>query len=76
MANIPESQKRLLRSMGNKKNKEHNELKKENEQLKKAIMFARQYYHLPQEVYDVFSTLVPGPDDIISRSFLKEIGLE
>jgi len=66
---------RILRSMGKKKNKRYNELEKENKQLKEAIVFARQYYRLSQEVYDVFRHLMPDGDDKINRKdFLNSLG--
>jgi len=75
----PKEFNKLLKRLGNKKNKEHERLKKENEQLKQAIAFSRQYYHLPQEVYDVFRCLVDESYDkkIKRKPFLNSLeGLE
>ncbi len=50
-------------------------VEKENSKLKKAMVFSRQYYHLPQEIYDIFNTLIPtnALDKEISRAFLDEL---
>jgi hypothetical protein len=41
------------------------ELEKQVEDLKTAIEFSRQYYHLPQDVYDVFRGLVPETVELV-----------
>lgn len=45
----------------------------ENIKLKKAINFSREFFHLPQEVLDVFRFLVPENDQDISRDYFEKV---
>lgn len=51
------------------------QLEEENKITKKAMVFSRQYYHLPQEVYDIFSKIIPEDkeDKLVSRGYLDEL---
>lgn len=52
------------------------QLVEENRTLHESHAFARQYYHLPQEVYDVFGKLTPSDNfdkNIDRKSFLRKV---
>lgn len=50
-------------------------LEEENQRLKKAVAYSRQFYYLPQKVLDVFSRVVPETfyDETISQNFYNEL---
>lgn len=59
---------------------EIDQLQKENEELKMSIAYARQFYHLPQMVLDLFGTVVPCSKydskvdgDFYNRTISKEL---